>query len=48
MEAFNKFGARPEQGCQIFRGTTYQNGEKYTKLLQNLPNCHEVNPKAVK
>jgi hypothetical protein len=22
---------RPEQGCQIFLGTTYQNGEKYTK-----------------
>jgi hypothetical protein len=24
-----------DQGCQIFLGTTYQNGEKYTKLPQN-------------
>jgi hypothetical protein len=24
-------GASREQGCQIFRGATYQNGEKYTK-----------------
>jgi hypothetical protein len=24
-------------GCQIFLGTTYQNGEKYTKGSQNLP-----------
>jgi hypothetical protein len=29
-----------EQGCQIFLGTTYQNGEKYTKGPQNLPNVH--------
>jgi hypothetical protein len=26
------------QGCQIFLGTTYQNGEKYTKWPQNVPN----------
>jgi hypothetical protein len=23
------------QGCQIFLGTKFQNGEKYTKLTQN-------------
>jgi hypothetical protein len=26
-------------GCQIFLGTTYQNGGKYTKLPQNIPNA---------
>jgi hypothetical protein len=40
--------SRKEQGCQIFLGTTYQNGEKYTKLLPKLPNCHNLNKKAVK
>jgi hypothetical protein len=24
----------PDQGCQIFLGTKYQNGKKYTKLPQ--------------
>jgi hypothetical protein len=32
----------PEQGCQIFPGTTYQNGEKYTKLPPNTPNVHKI------
>jgi hypothetical protein len=27
-----------DKGCQIFLGTTYQNGEKYTKRPQNVPN----------
>jgi hypothetical protein len=27
-----------EQGCQIFLGPKYQNGEKYTKLPQNVTN----------
>jgi Na+/H+ antiporter NhaA len=26
------------QGCQIFLGPKYQNGEKYTNLPQNIPN----------
>jgi hypothetical protein len=29
------------QGCQIFLGTTYQNGGKYTKLPQNIPTVHK-------
>jgi hypothetical protein len=37
-----------KQCCQIFLGTTYQNGEKYTKLSQNIPNGHKVFPMAVK
>jgi hypothetical protein len=37
-----------DQGCQIFRGTTYQTGGKYTKLQQNLPNGHKIFPMAVK
>jgi hypothetical protein len=32
----------PEPGCQIFLGTTYQNGEKYTKLPQNEPKGHKI------
>jgi hypothetical protein len=31
------------QGCQIFLGTIHQNGEKYTKLPQNIPNVHKIN-----
>jgi hypothetical protein len=31
------------QGCQIFLGTIYQNGEKYTKLPQNIPNGYKIN-----
>jgi hypothetical protein len=33
---------------QIFLGPKYQNGEKYTKLAQNIPNCHEIFPIALK
>jgi hypothetical protein len=36
------------QGCQIFLGTTYQHGEKYTKLPQNVPNGHKKYQMAVK
>jgi hypothetical protein len=36
------------QGCQIFHGTIYQNGEKYTKLPQNIPNGHKIYQMAVK
>jgi hypothetical protein len=32
------------QGCQIFLGTTYQNGGKYTKWPQNIPNGHYIIP----
>jgi hypothetical protein len=28
------------QGCRIFLGPKYQNGEKYTKLPQNIPYGH--------
>jgi hypothetical protein len=37
-----------QQGCQIFLGPKYQNGEKYTKLPQNTPNCHKIFPTALK
>jgi hypothetical protein len=30
------------KGCQIFLGTNYQNGEKYTKRPQNIPNGHNI------
>jgi hypothetical protein len=36
------------QGCQIFLGTKYQSGEKYTKLPQNIPNGPKIFPIAVK
>jgi hypothetical protein len=36
------------QGCQIFLGTRYQNGGKYTKSIQNMPNVHKIFPMAVK
>jgi hypothetical protein len=31
-----------DQGCQIFIGATYQNGEKYTKLPPNIPYVHKI------
>jgi hypothetical protein len=37
-----------KQGCQIFLGTAYQNGRKYTKLTTNIPNGLAICPKAVK
>jgi hypothetical protein len=33
---------RVDQGCQIFLGTTYQNGKKYTEILQNIPNGQKI------
>jgi hypothetical protein len=33
------------QGCQIFLGTRYRNGEKYTKRPQNIPNGYKIIPK---
>jgi hypothetical protein len=30
------------QGCQIFLGTKYQNGEKYAKLPRTTLNCHKI------
>jgi hypothetical protein len=35
-------------GLPDFFGTTYQNGEKYTKLPQNIPNGHKILSMAVK
>jgi hypothetical protein len=35
------FSVVPEQGCQIFRGTIYQNGE-------NIPNDHKIYQSALK
>jgi hypothetical protein len=35
-------------GCQIFLDTKYQNGEKYTKWPQNIPNSHKIFPVAIK
>jgi hypothetical protein len=31
-----------QQGCQIFLGTKYQNGKKYTKLPRIIPNVHKI------
>jgi hypothetical protein len=36
------------QGCQIYLGTTYQNGEKFTKLPQNITNGHKTYQTVVK
>jgi hypothetical protein len=36
------------QGCQIFLGTIYQNGVKYTKWSQNIPIGHKIFPMVVK
>jgi hypothetical protein len=30
------------QGCQIFLGKTYQNWQKITKLLQNIPDYNKI------
>jgi hypothetical protein len=37
-----------DQGCQIFLGPNYQNGIKYTKCPQNIPNGHKIFPMAIK
>jgi hypothetical protein len=31
-----------------FLGTTYQNGGKYTKLPQNIPNGRKIRPNVIK
>jgi hypothetical protein len=43
------------QGCQIFLGTTYQNGKKYTKMTtkytkwqENIPNASKMDHMALK
>jgi hypothetical protein len=48
-DVFHFFHSRAEnQGCQIFSGTTYQNGKKYTKLPQNIQNVHKTDQMSVK
>jgi hypothetical protein len=37
-----------DQCCQIFLGTKYQSGEKYTKLPRTIPNVHKIYQMAVK
>jgi hypothetical protein len=37
-----------KQGCQIFLGTIYQKGGKYTKVPQNMPNVHKIYQMAAK
>jgi hypothetical protein len=37
-----------EQGCQIFISTKYQNGEKCTKLIQNVPNGYKISLISIK
>jgi hypothetical protein len=44
----SSFANTSKQGCQIFIGPKYQNGEKYTKLPQNIPNGHKIFPMAIK
>jgi hypothetical protein len=41
-------GELANQGCQIFLATTYQNGNKYTKQPENVPNGHKLYQIAVK
>jgi hypothetical protein len=41
-------GTCVHQGCQIFLGTKYPNGGKYTKWPQNIPNGHKIFPMAAK
>jgi hypothetical protein len=36
------------QGCQIFLGPKYQNGEKYTKLPQNISNGRKIDQMVIK
>jgi hypothetical protein len=44
----HKFLTLTNQGCQIFHGTKYQNGKKYTELPQTIPNVHKIYQKTVK
>jgi hypothetical protein len=39
---------QPEQGCQIFLGTTNQNGKKCTKIATKTPNGHKIFQKGPK
>jgi hypothetical protein len=36
------------RGCQIFLGTTYQNGKNVSKWPQSIPNGHKIFQMAVK
>jgi hypothetical protein len=37
-----------EQVCQIFLDAKYQNGEKYTKLAQNISNGRKIGQMSIK
>jgi hypothetical protein len=37
-----------DTGLPYFLGTTYQNGEKYTKLPQNIPNGCKIDQMSIK
>jgi hypothetical protein len=37
-----------DRGCQIFLGSTYQNGKKYAKRPYNEPNGHKIYQMEVK
>jgi hypothetical protein len=39
---------RLEAGLPDFLGTIYQNGEKYTKLPQNIPSSHKIYQMVIK
>jgi hypothetical protein len=34
------------QGCQVFLGTKFQNGEKYARLTRTIPNVHKIDRKS--
>jgi hypothetical protein len=36
------------QGCQIFLGSKYQNGKKYTKLTRTIPNGRKMDQVSIK
>jgi hypothetical protein len=43
LEAAVKRRPSPDQGCQIFLGTAYQNGKKHIpKCQQNIPKGHKI------
>jgi hypothetical protein len=43
-----KFCDADLQGCHIFLGATYQNGEKYATSPQNILTCNKIYEMAVK
>jgi hypothetical protein len=43
-----QIGFKTRQGCQIFLGTSYQNGKNFTNIPQKIPNVYQIYQMAVK